>query len=419
MQTHASRPAVRATIGLLIAALLTAASVAAQTRTAAAQYPARRHAPDARAARVPPPPAPGAPLPGLTPAELQAFAAGLDEFGHVEDKASGLGPIFNGASCAGCHARPGIGGSSNIDTTRFGRVVAGVFDPLTELGGSLLQNKAIAAGAREIVPVASNAIALRQTIPLFGLGLIEAIPDATIRANVAREQTLGLHGVVATVTDVTTGKTRVGRFGWKAQQATLLAFAADAYRNEMGITNRFFPNENAPNGDPAKLARYDTVEDPEDKVDPRTHRSDVDAVADFMRLLAPLQPKPHDPSTDRGRHLFDTTGCSGCHTPVMRTGSSPIAALDHKDVHLWSDLLLHDMGALGDGIAQDPATRRQMKTPPLWGLRASGPWLHDGRAATIDQSIRLHDGDARRSRDAYLHLQELQRQDLLAFLDTL
>ncbi|HEY2344328.1 MAG TPA: di-heme oxidoredictase family protein [Xanthomonadaceae bacterium] len=409
----------RTRLATLVVVLLAAGHASAQTRIAAGQYPAQRHHPDASHVQAPPPPAFGAPLPGLTPVEIKAFAAGLDEFRNVETVRSGLGPIYNNTSCAACHSRPAIGGASNIVVTRFGRTVNGTFDPLTNLGGTLLQDKAIAAGAREVVPSTANVVAHRQTTPLFGMGLMEAIPDKAILANITRGQQQGLHGTASMVADVTTGKTRVGRFGWKAQQATLLAFAGDAYLNEMGITNRFFPTENAPNGNQARLAQYDKVADPEDVVDPKTGRSDIDALADFMRYLAPPPPTPSNPAADRGRRLFDSAGCSGCHTPVMQTGPNAIAALDRKPVHLWSDLLLHDMGSLGDGIVQNQAAGRQIRTAPLWGLRASAPWLHDGRAATIDDAIRLHDGDARRSRDAYLHLQEQQRQQILAFLDTI
>jgi CxxC motif-containing protein (DUF1111 family) len=221
------------------------------------------------------------------------------------------------------------------------------------------------------------------------------------------------------VTDETTGTLRVGHFGWKAQHATLLAFAADAYLNEMGITNRYFPTENAPNGDQARLARFDTVADPEDIVDPQTGRSDIDAAADFMRLLAPPPALRQTGPAQFGAIRFDAIGCSGCHTPSMQTGRNAIAALDRKTVNLYSDLLLHDMGSLGDGIVQGMALGSDFRTPPLWGVRASAPYLHDGRAATLDEAIRAHDGEARAARDRYLRLREAERQQIVAFLDTL
>lgn len=143
------------------------------------------------------------------------------------------------------------------------------------------------AAAQEVIPSEANIVAKRMTTPLFGAGLIETIPDATILFNAFLRRPDGISGRPSIVTDVASGKTRVGRFGWKAQQATLLAFAGDAYLNEMGITNRLFPHENAPNGNAALLAQYDTVADPEDVVDPATGKGDIDMFADFMRLLAP------------------------------------------------------------------------------------------------------------------------------------
>jgi len=365
------------------------------------------------------PPQFGDPLPGLTTDQLAAFAAGKAEFQNVETVESGLGPIFNNVSCVACHSRPVTGGSSPIDVTRFGRTTNGVFDPLENEGGSLLQQFAIDPAVQEVIPADANVIAHRQTTPLFGLGLLEAIPDAAIKANAARPSIDGVHGRAASITDVVSGQIRIGRFGWKAQQATLLAFAGDAYRNEMGITNRFFPTENAPNGNTALLARFDTTADPEDQVDPATGRSDIDAAADYMRLLAPPPQAPLSPSATAGKTVFQQVGCAVCHTPMMVTGPSPIAALSNKQVWLYSDLLLHDMGGLGDGIAQADASTTEMRTAPLWGLRASGPYLHDGRAPTVDAAIRQHDGEARMSRDRYEKLSPQVRQQLLDFLNTL
>ncbi len=413
------------------------------------KQPALRHRP--MPARLPQRGGPttqfGDPLPGLTPAQLAAFAAGLDEFQNVEDVASGLGPTFNDVSCVVCHSSAAPGGASNVTVTRFGKDTNGVYDSLELRGGSLLQAKAIDPGAQEIVPPEANVVAHRESTPLFGLGLIEAIPDGVILRNAAEELQAappvpngppgpnrpgggqnpppppapyqGIQGRAALVQDVTTGKTRVGRFGWKAQQATLLAFAGDAYMNEMGITNRFFPKENAPNGDATKLAAYDSVADIEDAVNPSTGTSDIDVAADFMRLLAPPPQLAPTPSARAGYQVFQSSDCASCHKPMMVTGPSRIAALNNKPVQLYSDLLLHDMGSLGDGIAQGAAGTTEFRTPPLWGLRASGPYLHDGRAATVDEAIRAHDGQAKRARDFYLRLSPGEKQQLLDFLGSI
>jgi CxxC motif-containing protein (DUF1111 family) len=205
-----------------------------------------------------------------------------------------------------------------------------------------------------------------------------------------------------------------GRFGWKAQQATVLGFAADAYRNEMGVTNRYFPTENAPNGDLVRLAKTDFVQDPEDA--PATGLADFEKVANFMLFLAAPPVNKPTPATASGRMLFDAAACSLCHTPTMRTGYSKIAALNNKEVRLYSDLLLHDMGSLGDGIVQDTATGRDFRTPPLWGAAGSAPYLHDGRAATIDEAIKAHDGEGKVSKDRYLKLNKTQQKLLTDFV---
>jgi CxxC motif-containing protein (DUF1111 family) len=361
----------------------------------------------------------GLPLPGLTEGERAAFEVGRESFLEQETPETGLGPIFNGRSCVECHNGPAPGGASPTNVTRFGRMAGGVFDPLGHLGGSLLQRFAIAPALQERVPPEANVVAQRQSTPLFGLGLIEAIPDEAIRANAARGKPDGIAGRASIIVDAATGEERVGRFGWKAQHASLISITADAYLNELGVTNRFFPTENAPNGNQALLAAFDRAPDPEDAVDPATGRGDVDALADFVRLLAPPPRLAMNPSARAGEGLFTAIGCATCHTPSMTTGRSPVVALDRKPVALFSDLLLHDMGSLNDGIAQASASPREMKTPPLWGVRATAPYLHDGRATTLDQAIRLHDGEARGVRERYEGLSAAQRRQVTDFLGTL
>ena len=361
----------------------------------------------------------GLPLPGLTRAELAAFQAGLEEFLNEETPESGLGPVFNNVSCVSCHSAPAPGGASDIFVTRFGRMANGQFDPLASLGGSLLQQFAIDPAAREVVPPTANVVAHRESTPLYGMGLLEAIPDAVLRQNEARPKPDGVRGRAAVVEDVASGQKRIGRLGWKAQQATLLAFAGDAYLNEMGITSRLFPHENAPNGNADLLARFDHVADPEDQVDPVTGKGDIDLAADFMRLIAPPPSLPLTPSARQGEVLFQQVGCAVCHTPVLTTGPSPVRALSQKPVWLFSDLLLHDMGSLGDGIAQGAAGVTEMRTAPLWGLRASAPYLHDGRAANVDQAIAAHDGEGRVARDRFLRLTPSQRRQLADYLNSL
>lgn len=374
--------------------------------------PADRHAPDL-------PPQWGGPLVGLNAAQLRAFKNGLEEFQSVETPAGGLGPIFNERSCAACHVAGGIGGAGAITVTRFGRMVHGKFDAMEAQGGSLLQSKAIDPEVQEFVPATANVLARRLTTPLFGAGLIEAIDDENIIQNALRRQPDRVSGRAALVFDVASGKTRVGRFGWKAQQATLLAFAGDAYLNEMGITNRFFPEENAPNGNKSLLKKWDRVADIEDAVDPATGQGDVDHAADFMRLLAPPLPLRMTASALAGARIFDRIACSACHVPTMITGKHAVLALAYQPVALHSDLLLHYMGKLGDGIAQADAKAQEIRTAPLWGLRVRGPYLHDGRAKTVDEAIRAHEGEGAASRDRYEALSPAERRRLLDYLGSI
>lgn len=217
---------------------------------------------------------------------------------------------------------PAVGGSSNVRVTRFGRNTDGVFDALESQGGPQLQRFAINPALQEVIPHEANVIAQRLSTPLFGLGLIEAIPDGAILQNMLAAKPDGVRGRVAEITDVVSGQKRIGRFGWKTQQATLLAFSADAYVNEMGITNRFFPTENAPNGNEALLARFTRTTDPEDEVDPVTGKGDIDLVADFMRFLAPPTRLAVTPQAAVGESLFAQAGCTACHTPSMRRAQS-------------------------------------------------------------------------------------------------
>jgi CxxC motif-containing protein (DUF1111 family) len=154
-------------------------------------------------------------------------------------------------------------------------------------------------------------------------------------------------------------------------------------------------------------------------VDPVTGKGDIDAAADFMRLIAPPSPLPLSASAKRGKLVFEQVQCATCHTPSLRTGPSAIAALSYKPVNLYSDLLLHDMGALGDGIVQGDAQANEMRTPPLWGLRVSAPYLHDGRASNIEQAIRAHDGEALNARRRFENLPAAQRQQLIDFLKSI
>jgi CxxC motif-containing protein (DUF1111 family) len=259
-----------------------------------------------------------------------------------------------------------------------------------------------------------------MSVPLFGAGLIEAIPDETLLAleDPFDRDRDGISGRAAVITDVATGQRRVGRFGWKAQVATLLTFSGDAYTNEMGITNDLFPHEPYGGISEEKMRQCDFVRDPEDLVDPRTGKRAIDNFEAFMKFLAPLSRGPITEEAGAGEAVFTEVGCASCHVPALTTGPSASAALSRKTARLYSDLLLHDIGT-GDGIAQEAAQPNEIRTPALWGLRFRRPLMHDGSAATPAEAIRQHGGEASAVMDRYRRASEPMRRALLAFLDSL
>lgn len=360
----------------------------------------------------------GDPVPGLTTDELARFALGRTAFQRALVVDDGLGPIFNQTSCGSCHNTPTSGGSGTISVTRFGLVEPGVpFDPLVALGGSLLQSQAIDDACLETLPPEANVTTLRITPPLFGAGLVEAIDDADLLAG-----TSGLAHWVAPLEDPL-GPLRVGRFGWKAQVATVLSFSGDAARNEMGLTNRLVPTENAPNGDVAALATCDTLADPEDGPDDEGYDF-VDRVTDFQRFLAPPPQTPRSGMT--GEIIFQAMGCAECHvTTGYTTGTVGVAALSGVMIHPYSDFRLHDMGVLGDGITQGDAIGQEFRTTPLWGLRARNQLLHDGRvaggtfASRIEEVVEWHDGEAALSATNYFASSIEDRQQVIRFFASL
>lgn len=364
----------------------------------------------------------GGPLPDLTPAQLAEFEAGRAKFTRTETVADGLGPVFNEASCVACHVGPGgaPGGGNGRLEHRFGRSANGVFDPLVAQGGSLQQDHAIGSVADgyvfvpEIVPPQANVVAGRRTTPLYGLGLVDAVPDSTF-ISLAQLQALitpATAGTVAWDDDLATGKKAVGKFGWKAQNPNLFQFAGDAYLNEMGVTNPQFPNENCPQGDCAAL-----VHNPQPGLN--DDGSDVLAFAQYMSRLAPPPAGPQTSGTARGQDVFRALGCSECHIPSLTSGDSPVQALSHVRFSPFSDFLLHDMGALGDGIAQGSAGPRMMRTAPLWGVRTQPRLLHDGRAGSLEEAIAGHDGQGAASRDGFSALGQGDRAALMEFLQSL
>jgi CxxC motif-containing protein (DUF1111 family) len=377
----------------------------------------------------------GDPIPGLNTTQLEAFKAGKTAFSSEEDPVlDGFGPIFNEKSCSTCHSLGAIGGSGTQIETRFGRLENGVFDPLAAQGGSLIQVFGVGAikpncnFQGEVVPNNANVQAGRRTTALFGLGLVDAVPD-WVFLSLAVNQPPNIRGRVNYVQDFFADPPRrvVGKFGWKSQVPSLLQFSADAYLNEMGVTTTSqvgsrlvteFSHENLPSGLPESCDPKPGVDDPDEE----GIQEDVQQFKDFMQLLAPPAREPTTPQVRSGAYIFEQLGCATCHTPVLRTGQSSISALSYKRFRPYSDFLLHDMGTLGDGIgAQGRADLREMRTSPLWGLRFADQkaLLHDGRAHSIEEAIRFHDGQARQARDAFKRLSSAEVNNLLAFLKSI
>ena len=386
-------------------------------------HPARRN--DLFLSLPTPQPRIGEPLAGLTPFQLGLFEAGKDAFVRSITEEEGLGPIHNLVSCAACHGNP-VGGSGSISVTMFGRADENGFDPLKRLGGPLLQGGAIRPECAEHMPREANVSAERMTTSALGAGLIEAVSDSSI-ARLAESSSTDITGRVHWVTaleDTPGSAKRVGRFGWKCQIATVLSFSAVAARNELGFTNHLLPTESAPNGNRSLIEKCDSVPDPEDRPDSAGFTY-VDRVTHFQRYLAAPPQTPR--SGMKGERVFDRIGCAACHVATLRTADDPSleAALRHRPFKPYSDFLLHDMGRLGDGIVQGDATGREFRTTPLWGFRFRFPVMHDGRvsgATLAERAIRCieaHDGEAGPSMRAYRELSKQERNQLIAFLDSL
>jgi len=358
------------------------------------------------------------PVDGLSATELQAFVRGDTEFGRRFGPASGLGPTFNNVSCASCHSGDGRGRLENA-LRRIGTASDGF---LGSLGGPQIQEKAIPGAHAESVPT-GVAVSVRLPPPVFGVGLIEAIPESAILAN-ADSADLNRDGISGRpnwvyAADYVPGSApgggaelRIGRFGRKAQTSNLLEQVVSAYLQDMGITSDFLPEELSLTADHV--------------ADPEVPASTVQAVVHYIRALAPPPGASESGEIGEGRTHFERIGCASCHVRSLTTGPSVVTALSGQRAELYSDLLLHDMGdELADGRPDGQATAREWKTPPLWGLRLMRAFLngdafllHDGRAATVDEAIRLHGGEARAARDAYVALQAAERSKLLKFVES-
>ncbi len=411
----------------------------------------------------------GVPIAGLTETELAFFSAGADEF--TEEEAT-----MNLGSCSGCHLQPAVGGTSPpvnpqvafakmngaanivpsfitangpVREARFvrnpnGTPDGGVHDLFTIAGRTDAPGCVLAQPDFEKELARRNVI-FRIPTPVFGAGLIEHIPDKVILANQAddapRKRELKIIGRpnIVLAGHTISGQANnngndgtVARFGWKAQNKSLLLFSGEAYNVEMGISNELFQTER----DETPTCEFATVpntvtdtagETPVDAVSP------IERFAFLMRFLAPPAPSPDTPggadSIARGRKTFVDAGCALCHTPTLNTGDATVAALRNQPVNLYSDLLVHDMGpGLADGVSQGQAGPSEFRTAPLWGLGQRLFFLHDGRTSDLRQAIRAHRSgsiftfnasEANRVIRNFNALQDGQKQDVLNFLRSL
>ncbi len=369
---------------------------------------------------------------GLEPDPL-THEADLAQFAQIEGVTDGIGPVFNDVSCANCHQDAGVTGTATQNKElRVGYYRNGKYsDPdITLPSGevvrarSLVDLRSTCPAAHETAPEDVNVKTFRLTLPVLGDGFIEAIPDAAILAfrdrqcRISGGRICGL-AIQVPVLEAAPGQTGVGRFGWKAQHRSLLSFSADAYLNEMGITNPLQPTEVAQtcNMDPTVPNNTD----------------DIFTFAKFMRSTKAPGPDPlllARAQAQAGARVFQRLGCAFCHFPNWQTADSgtPINggqftvpdALASKTIHPYSDFLLHDVGT-GDGIVQNggDASRNRVRTPPLWGLRIRTVFMHDGNSVTLTDAIHRHRGEAEDSSRNYRQLAPQEQAWLAAFLRSL
>jgi len=404
-------------------------------------------------------PGAGTPISGLTANQLAFFSAGLNSFEQQDAVPSGLGPRFNAEGCAQCHAQPATGGTSPfvnpqvadaadqgatnqlpsfitlngpVREARFPYTLdlrhtdGGVHALFTVTGrtdapGCNISQDNFARAAQE------GDLIFRIPTPVFGSGLIEAISDAAILANLnnnlSQKHNLGIFGRP----NISGNDGTITRFGWKAQNKSLEVFSGEAYNVEVGVTNEMFNTER----DQTTGCQFNPT--PEDStnfdLDGTALPSDIVRFTMFMKFLDQPQPGQSSPSTQHGSQVFTQIGCALCHTPSLTTGQSSVTALSNLQANLYSDILLHHMGAnLADNISQGVAGGDEFRTAPLWGLGQRIFFLHDGRTSDLVKAIQAHSSGGNRQYQSseanavvsnYNKLSSGDQQDLLNFLRSL
>ena len=375
---------------------------------------------------------------GLVEPPGDSFALDQQQYERQHDVLNGLGPVYNGRSCAECHQNPVSGGASQFTELRIGhRDASGNFvNPTVPIddgaalitGRSIVNDRAVVPEAQEHVPATEDIRALRAALPTLGDGFVEAIDDTTLLAIAASQVQSGggqIHGEAIEVPVLEApGQKRVGRFGWKDQHGSLLSFIGDAYLNEMGVTNRLRPHDTTAIGK--------VTPDPEDVPD-RLGLANIDHFAQFVRGT---KVPPRDAtlaasaSAQAGERLFHAIGCAACHVAIIVTapagtlidgGSFTVPeALGDKIIHPYSDFLLHDVET-GDGIVQTPPqdTANKLRTAALWGLRVRPRYMHDLKSLTLQNAIERHGGEADDVTRQFRHLSKSEQEELFSFLNSL
>ena len=362
------------------------------------------------------------PLEGLTYAEQKQFLAGDIAFNdEIFTSSNGLGPLFVATSCGSCHAGDGKGHPFST-LTRFGQTDE-TGNQYLAYGGPQLQHRAIPGFIPESIPAGATFTQLMPPANT-GLGFLDAVPDADLLAlaDPSDANGDGISGVPNWVTPpyysthrvdaIEQNEKYIGRFGKKASTYDLMQQTAKAYNQDIGITSTYESTDT-----------YSGA-----SIDPEVSEKTVLDVVFYLKTLkAPIPRDQNNPDVLAGKQLFMTIGCANCHTPELKTGNSPIAALSNKTIAPYSDLLLHDMGpALDDGYTEGSALTSEWRTPPLWGLGLSpnsqgGQFflMHDGRAQSIQEAITMHGGEATSSRDQYTQLSQQEVDRLIKFLKSL
>jgi CxxC motif-containing protein (DUF1111 family) len=378
--------------------------------------------------------------PTLDATEQAFFTAARARFQEIDSVSGtapgeagvGLGPTFNANSCAACHAQPAVGGTSpavnpqvafakldHPNPDPFPQTVPSfitangpvrearfVLNPDGSLDGGVhglytIAGRTDASGCTLAQPDFASQLANRNVIfriptPTFGLGLVENTPDATLKANLdstaAQRAALGIHGKLNTIGNDGT----VTRFGWKAQNKSLLIFAGEAYNVEQGVANEVFMNERSAvpgcvfNATPEDATNM-TVSGSAPASPASAYAADTVNFAAFMRMTAPPTPTTSSASEMNGKALFSSIGCALCHTPSLTSAASIFTGMSTVIYHPYSDFAVHHMGSnLADGINQGAAGPDEFRSAPLWGVGQRLFFLHDGRTSDLLQAIKAH-----------------------------